>query len=224
LKENVVIKHLIIVGGGGCGRQALAQLRVDPCHGIDWQVQGFLDERGRGAVSTQVGMPWLGLPGEFLARASQRFVVAVGDTARRRVQVEALLARGAQFMAVSTRCTLGERTTLGRTFVGFDVSTGVDCRIGDFSFIDIECRLGHDVVIEDYVQMGPRCLLAGHVHVETGATVHSGALIARGVRIGAHATVGLGAVVFHDVPAGATVLGNPARVIFRRPAPSEALA
>jgi acetyltransferase-like isoleucine patch superfamily enzyme len=31
-------------------------------------------------------------------------------------------------------------------------------------------------------------------------------------------------VVFHDVPAGATVLGNPARVIFHRPVPSEAPA
>lgn len=218
------MKHLIIVGGGGLGRQLLAQLRADPRHGIEWQVQGFLDERGRSAIGTQVGMPWLGLPGEFLPRPSQRFVVAVGDTTRRRVQVESLLARGARFIPIGTDCRVGERTTLGQTCMGSDVNIGVDCRIGDFCFIDFECQLGHDVVIEDYVQMAPRCLLAGNVHVETGATLHSRALIARGVRIGAHATVGLGAVVFHDVPAGATVLGNPARVIFRRPVPSKVSA
>ncbi|WPP00069.1 acetyltransferase [Pseudomonas sp. HR96] len=207
---------LIIIGAGGCGRQVLSQLRLDPAHGVAWRLGGFLDERGPEVVDPILGLPWLGDPASFQPAVGQRLVVAVGDTRSRQRQVAALLARGAQFERITSRCFIGERSQVGRSFIGLDVSTGSDCRLGDFGFIDIEARLGHDVVLEDFVQMGPRCLLAGHVHVERGATLHSAALVARGVRIGAGATVGLGAVVLQDVPAGATVVGNPARVVFHR--------
>lgn len=210
------MNHLIILGAGGCGRQALAQWRVDPGNGVAWHLLGFIDERGSCVVSPSLGLPWLGLPEQFEPQSGQGFVVAVGDPSSRQAQVAGLLAKGADFIQFSTRCFIGEHSTVGRSFLGFDVSTGNDCWIADFSFIDIEVRLGHDVVIEDYVQIAPRGMLAGHVHVGRGATLHSGALVARGVRIGAQAVVGMGAVVLQDVPAGATVVGNPARLMFCR--------
>jgi sugar O-acyltransferase (sialic acid O-acetyltransferase NeuD family) len=210
------MKNVVIVGAGGLGRQVLAQLQSDSAHGRDWRIQGFIDERGASVVPAELDCPWLGDPHHLQPDASQVFVVAIGDPASREAQLAPLLARGAVFMGVHTRTLLGSRTQVGASFLGLEVSSGVDTRIGDYCYIDHQTLLGHDVLVEDYVHMAPRCLLAGHVTVGKGAVLNSGAMIARGLTIGAGAVVGMGAVVFHDVPAGATVVGNPARIIFRK--------
>ena len=210
------MKKIVIVGAGGLGRQVLAQLQVDFAHGLEWVIEGFVDERGPEVVDAALYYPWLGTPESIEPQANQLFVAAIGDTASRERQVQALVAKGAQFVAIRTRCQLGTRTRYGATFFGYDASCGVDCTIGDYSFIDEQSLVGHDVVIEDYVHLGPRCVVAGHVRIGKGAVLNSGAMIARGLTVGEGATVGMGAVVFQDVPAGATVVGNPARIIFHK--------
>ena len=210
------MKELVILGAGGLGRQALEQLLRDYGLGREWQVAGFLDERGPDAMPAGVDYPWLGEPATFQPDERHIFVAAIGDPDSRRRQVVSLLARGAEFIPVRTRCELGARTTYGSTFFGYDVCCGVDCRIGNYGYIDQQTLLGHDVVTGDYVHIGPRCVLAGHVHIEDEAVVNPGAMIARGVRIGAGAVIGMGAVVFKDVPAGATVAGNPGRIVFQK--------
>lgn len=210
------MKKVVIVGAGGLGRQVLAQLQVDFSHGLDWVIEGFVDERGAEGVDAALYYPWLGTPERLEPRPDQLFVAAIGDTSSRERQVQVLVAKGAQFVAIRTRCQLGTRTRYGATFFGYDVSCGVDCTIGDYGFIDQQVLLGHDVVIDDYVHIGPRCVVAGYVKIGKGAVLNSGAMIARDLTIGEGATVGMGAVVFQDVPAGATVVGNPARVIFHK--------
>lgn len=213
------MKKVVIVGAGGLGRQVLAQLQVDYGHGIDWVIDGFLDERGPQVVPKGLFYPWLGTPEEFVPDARHIFVVAVGDPTSREKQVQLLLSRGAEFISVRTRVHFGVRTQCGPSFFGYDVNTGVDAKIGAFCFIDQQSMIGHDAVIEDYVHIGPRCLIAGYVKIGKGAVINSGAMIAREVTVGEGAVVGMGAVVFHDVPAGATVVGNPARVVFNRKTP-----
>ncbi|KIQ23899.1 acetyltransferase [Xanthomonas campestris] len=211
------MKRVVILGAGGLGRQVLAQLQVDYGHGIDWVIGGFLDERGADAVSPALYYPWLGEPMSFVPASDHLFVAAIGDPAMRKRQVVPLLAKGAEFISVRTRCMLGARTVYGPTYFGYDVSCGVDSRIGGYGFIDQDVLLGHDVDIGDYVHIGPRCVLAGNVKVGEGAVINTGALIARGVTIGEGAVVGMGSVVFKDVAAGQTVVGNPARSIFNKP-------
>lgn len=210
------MKQVIILGAGGLGRQVLAQLQVDRSHGIDWIISGFVDERGPEVVPKQLYYPWLGYPHSFVPSPEHIFVAAIGDPYSRERQVLLLLDKGAEFTFICTRTELGARTTYGPTFFGYDVSSGVDCSIGSFSFIDQKTMLGHDVVIGDFVHISPRCLLAGYVEVENNAIINSGAMVAKGVRIGEGAVVGMGAVVFKDVPAGATVVGNPARIIYKK--------
>lgn len=211
------MKRLVILGAGGLGRQVLAQLQVDYSHGIDWVIAGFLDERGADTVPPSLYYPWLGHPQSFTPEPDHIFVAAIGDPVLREHQVAPLVAKGAAFISVRTRCTLGVRSVYGPTFFGYDVNCGVDCSIGAYGFIDQDTLIGHDVVIGDYVHIAPRCVLAGHVKVGHGAVINSGALIARGVTIGERAVVGMGAVVFHDVAPGQTVVGNPARSIFSKP-------
>jgi sugar O-acyltransferase (sialic acid O-acetyltransferase NeuD family) len=210
------MKQVVILGAGGLGRQVLAQLQVDPLFGEQFDIAGFIDERGPNAVAKELEYPWLGYPSDAPLKADYQIVVAVGNNRSRASQVSLLAARGARFMSLKTRCMIGERTRHGATVFGFDACTGVDVSIGDYGFFDQDVLIGHDTVIGDFVHIAPRCVLAGYVKVDDRVTINSGAMIARGVVIGADATVGIGSVVVKDVPAGATVFGNPARVIFQK--------
>ncbi|WMI97603.1 acetyltransferase [Pseudomonas chlororaphis subsp. aurantiaca] len=208
------MKQLVIVGGGGLGRQALTQLVADYAHGTEWLIAGYLDERGPNAIAASSPFPWLGYPALFTPTAQHIFVSTVGNPSSRRMQVEPLLAKGAQFVSIRTRCFLDLRTRYGATFFGYDVSVGVDCQIGDYGFIEQQTLVGHDVSIGDYVHISPRCVIAGYVKIGDGVVIHSGALLAREITVGDGAVIGMGAVVLRDVPPGATVVGNPARVVF----------
>ena len=210
------MKQVVILGAGGLGRQVLAQLEADVACGVDWVLGGFLDERGKEVVSEALNCPWLGTPEGFQPGSDHLFLAAIGDPSSRQKQVQLLREKGAQFIGFGKPQLLGVRTTWGATFFSYEVSCGVDSRIGSYCFIDQDSMIGHDVVIGDYVHIAPRCLLAGYVKVGNGVVINSGAMLSRGVTVGDGAVIGMGAVGFKDVPAGATVVGNPARVIFTK--------
>ncbi len=205
------MKRMIIVGGGALGNQALSQLLVDYAFGKEWLIGGFLDTRGPDAVTYSPDFPWLGSPLDFVPDENHIFTAAVGDTALREQLVTPLVEKGAEFVSIRTRCQLGYYNDIGPSFLGFDVSTGLNTRIGAYSYIDQGSMIGHDCTIGDFVHIGQRCIIAGYVTIGRGAVVHSGAMIARGCMIGDNAVVGMGAVVFGNVPANTTVIGNPAR-------------
>jgi acetyltransferase-like isoleucine patch superfamily enzyme len=84
------------------------------------------------------------------------------------------------------------------------------------------CTVGHDAVVEDFAMIAPGSVLSGFVRVGEAAYVGGGARVRQRSHIGAKALVGLGAVVIGDVPAGQSVVGNPARVLVRKPKPDVA--
>ena len=205
------LKRMIIVGAGGLGQEALAQLLGDYALGTEWLVAGFLDERGPERSRCEPDFPWLGAPCDYTPGPLDIFTAAVGDPRSRERQAEALKARGAPFVSIRTRCTLGRGCRFGASFFSFDVSCGVHSVIGDGCYLDQGAVIGHDTTVGDYAHIGTRAVIAGNSRIGRGATIHSGALIARNVTIGEYAVVAMGAVVFGNVPPGVTVMGNPAR-------------
>lgn len=131
-------------------------------------------------------------------------------------------------------CRIGKDSRVG-AFVEIqrDASVGDSCKISTHSFIcsgvHIANRVfvGHGVTFvndkhpratrPDGTPQGPEDWTLIETHVEDDASIGSGATILCGVRIGKGATVGAGAVVTRDVPPGATVVGNPARVMKKKP-------
>lgn len=131
--------------------------------------------------------------------------------------------------------TILEGAQLGkRCVVGTGVFIGRRCQIGDDVRFHPGAALPNDAVIGDRVYVGPNVVLVNDAYpfvstpagsyplvahrppiVEDDAILGANAVLLPGVRIGAGAIVGAGAVVTHDVPPGVTVVGNPARRLWK---------
>jgi len=131
-------------------------------------------------------------------------------------------------------CEIGDKTRIG-CFVEIQkgAKVGARCKISSHSFIcegvelEAEVFVGHGVTfINDRF---PRATSAtGELKseadwtcertlVKRGASIGSGVTLMGGITIGENAIIGAGSVVTRDVPAGVTVVGNPARILPRKP-------
>jgi UDP-2-acetamido-3-amino-2,3-dideoxy-glucuronate N-acetyltransferase len=132
-------------------------------------------------------------------------------------------------------CTVGDHCKIA-SFVEIQrgVVLGRNVKVEAFAFIPT------GVTIEDGAFIGPHVCFTNDRHpravgasgemlptgewvvtptrVERGAAIGANVTIVCGVTIGEGALVGAGATVTRDVPPHALVIGNPARVVGRRPA------
>ena len=204
--------HSVVIVGTGEGRCVL-----ETCRAAGVPVHGFIDTfRAKGEVVNDC--PVLG--GDELLKDAAflgafRFIVSVGDCAKRRLYAELITSGGGGLQTVvhpscivSPYARIGEGTVL----IGQSV-VNPDCRIGDNVIIDWDVTIGHDGVLEDAVFIAPGCHLGGRVVCETESYVGLGVNVIPDVRIGARAIVGAGATVIADIPPDSVAVGNSAKVI-----------
>lgn len=209
------MKHLLIVGAGGFGREMFGAAREAVGFGSEFDVLGFLDARSDALDGFAGYPPVLGDPADYVPRADEVFVTALGDIAARRRCVAALEAKGARFMAVVHRSAfLGPNVSVGAgSFIAPHAVLTADVAVGRHACVFHGSSVGHDTVLGDFAHVYAQCSLGGAVKVGEGARIFPGAVVVPRRTVGADATVGAGSVVILDVPAGTTVFGNPAAPI-----------
>lgn len=208
---------VLIVGAGGWGREVLAQMQGDQACGTEWTIAGFLDTRAHILDGFNCDIPIVGDPLNYIPRADDHFVCAIGAPYARQQYVQPLLDKGARFIPILTGAFLNPRIHIGQgSLLCHRVQLSPDVWLGDFSNIHTSCVIGHDVRIGHYAQVGAMCFIGGGAQIGDFAIIHPHATILPGIVVGEGATVGAGAVVVKNVPPGSTVFGNPARVIFQQ--------
>ena len=140
-----------------------------------------------------------------------KYVIACGDTKRKRVLAESDVAWET---LVHRSATVSPRTEVGE---GSVICPGVvidpDVRIGRHVYVDHNAVIGHGADVEDYVVIGPVTLIAGYCKIGAGAYVGAGVSVVREANIGEDSTIGAGAVVLGDVPPNEVWAGVPAKKI-----------
>ena len=210
-------KRLVIVGGGGFGREVYAWVNTSP----RWRSRAgindvvFVDDD---ASKAPMRAPIVSTLGDYLPGERDVVICAIGAPEVRRAVVEVLKSNGAQMaIFIHDRAVLGDNVVVGiGTVVCPDVLVSCDVQIGEYVHINTGCAIGHDVTIGDYVTLSSACNLTGNVVVENDAFLATAVSVIPGKRIGAGSLVGAGSVVLKNVPAGVTVFGNPSVIIGER--------
>lgn len=113
------------------------------------------------------------------------------------------------------RVILGDNVEIDNN-VCIDRGTLGDTMIGEGTKIDNHVHISHNVVIGRHCMIIAHSIICGSVTIGDRCLIGAGSIIRDQVTIGNDVTVGCGAVVVKDVKDNLTVIGNPAKLYFKK--------
>lgn len=208
------MKHLIIIGARGFGREVydLAMDCIDA--GADFDIKGFLDDKSDALTGLKDYPPILSSVENYIVQEDDVFTCSMGAPEWRKHYTEIILAKGGKFITlISPMAIIRRNAHIGNGCIithGSNIS--VDTHIADHVAI-LSSGLGHDVSIGEYTVLSGGVALNGYVKVGNEVYIGCRAMVAPHKRIGDKAFVGIGSVVISNVKAETKVFGNPAKKI-----------
>ena len=209
------MKRLLIVGGGGFGREVLSWCLQAPAHTNEWEIGGFLDSNPAALEKHNCEFGVVGDPSTYSPSGDDLFVLAIGNPKTKLRLCKALKERGASFITllhptvvIGRDCRIGEGCVL---CPGAVLTTNVS--LGSFVIVNVHSTVGHDAVIGDGSTLSAHNDVTGNVVLGEGVFLGTHACILPNTVVGDYAIVGAGSMVLKKVPAHATVVGVPARQI-----------
>jgi len=208
------MKHLIIVGARGAGREAFwATVNSQPYKRGEIDVKGFLDTDasamdGKGEEYP----PILCAPEDYQVEQDDVFVIGLGDGHQRKRYADLIASKGGSFATIIEDGTTIEPTTvigegtviLSNSFISCNVT------IGKHVLIHPCCVFGHDAVARDYTTFSSLNFLGGGAVVEEFSTLHPYSMVLPHKKVGRNVKATVGSVVMQDVEEGISIHGNPA--------------
>jgi sugar O-acyltransferase (sialic acid O-acetyltransferase NeuD family) len=212
-------ERLLIVGAGNFGREVLSYALQIPSTQRHWEIAGFLDDRPKALDGFNLPAGIVGAPQTYSFRTEDRVVVAIGDPAQRRTFVEMLTQRGARFTAViHPSVIMGLNNAWGEGCIfcpGAMLTTNV--RVGKHVVFNCLSAAGNDAVIGDYCTLSAFVDITAHATLGEGVYLGTHASVLPHARVGEGAVIGAGSVVLKKVAPRTSVMGVPAREIWKKP-------
>ena len=214
------MKHIVIIGAGGHGREVADIARHQGRVNNAIEVLGFVDDNRDLHGQSLDGSPVLGDWSWFESAGHKDVAVvcAVGSPQICRRLVERANALGLSFASVvSPLAHISSFARLGQGVTIFpDVIINTGAFIDSYSILNVAATVSHDAIVGCYSNINPGAHLAGNVTIGEGCYIGMGASVIQGRTVGAWSVVGAGSVVIRDLPNGVTAVGVPAEIIKRR--------
>jgi sugar O-acyltransferase (sialic acid O-acetyltransferase NeuD family) len=102
------------------------------------------------------------------------------------------------------------------SFIGPLSVISVNAEIGAHVAIDTHVSIGHNAVVKDYCAVSPGARITGYCCLEEFVFIGCNAALFPGTHVGQRAVVGASSLALRSVEPDTTVLGVPARTIYRR--------
>jgi sugar O-acyltransferase (sialic acid O-acetyltransferase NeuD family) len=210
------IKHLIIIGAGGYGREIYDLAKSCKSYGFKFLIKGFLDSN-LDAIGNRSGYPAiLDTVENYTIQEDDVFVIAIANIGSKRSCAESLRKKGGQFFTlIHQTAVIAQNTTIGEgCVIGRDVIISNDCKLGSHCTFNSKSMVGHDSEIGNYCNINAGAFIGGECKIEDGVTIHTYGIVTPRLHIAQNAVIGAGSVVVKNVALGKTVFGSPAREIY----------
>lgn len=205
------MKHLIIIGAGGLGRQMYAWAKECKEYLVDFDLKGFLDDNPHALDCFDGYPPVLSGIASYEVKPDDAFLLAMGDNENRIKCISAIKDKGGVFPTIIHPGAFVYTDKIGEgCFITPLASIGVDAVIGDHCLIQGGALIGHDVKIGNNVRIDCNVVCVGGIQIGNNVCIHTGAIINHGVTVEDESMVGAMSFVIRKVKRGTTVYGNPA--------------
>jgi sugar O-acyltransferase (sialic acid O-acetyltransferase NeuD family) len=197
-----------IYGNGSCGREVATFLKNNK----DKKNYNFVDD-----IKTNKSISL----NKFLKikKTNKSMVIALMDTKVREKIYKKSHKHTDFFNAIhNTSLIFTNKIGKGNIIYPF-VTIFNDTKIGNFFLANLYSFVGHDCEIGNFVTFGPHVKCCGNVKIKDNVVLGAGSTILQGIKkkivIGKNSIIGAGSVVYEDVPENCTVMGNPAKIVFK---------
>lgn len=209
------MKHLLIIGARGFGREVYCHALQSVGYGTDFDIAGFLDDKETALDDYEGYPPIIDSVEHYEPRPDDVFICALGDTMYKKKYAEIVLAKGGQFINIIHKtASISKNVKMGKgCIIGPYASLSCDVVIGNFITFQRFAAIGHDAQIGDYCHLNTYSFMGGFSRLGNLVTLWTGSSVLPHMVVEDHCVVGAGAVVIKRVKSGTTVYGNPAKVL-----------
>ncbi len=209
------MKHLIIIGARGFGRECFDLFNHKKGHWYKYTIKGFLDDKANALEGMAGYPPILGPVETYEVQKDDVFFCALGNPTQRKKYSDIILKKGGNFIScISDYAIINPTAKIGTgVFVGAYAIISADVKIDDFAVIHPFCNFGHDARIGQYDEIESYVAIGGYSDIGQYVTIHPHSTILPNIHVGDFSTVGAGSVVLKEVKEQTTVFGVPAKNI-----------
>lgn len=209
------MKHLIIIGARGAGRQTYQTATHSIGYDIEFDVKGFLDDKKDALDGYPTYPPILSSVEDYVVEEDDVFICALGEPKWRKFYVDIVLQKGGQFITlIDKRASIGNNVRIGLGVVVREFAiVSCDVTIGNYVYIQPFADMGHDAVIGDFCHLNTYAFMGGYSKMEDFAIIHTHGALMPHKTLCKEGVIGAGSVAIRNVMAGTTVVGNPAKKI-----------
>lgn len=209
------MKHLIIVGARGWGREVSWIATECIGYGTEFDIKGFLDDKADALDGLGDYPPILGPVETYEPKKDDVFIIALGMPEPKRKYAEMLIHKGATFInLIHKKAVIHHTAKLGKGCIIIDgTCISANVTVGNFVTFQRDSTIGHDAVIGDYCMLNSFSFMGGYAQLGECSELSTHSQIIPHIKVGKNCIVGAGSVVIRKVKDGTTVFGVPAKKV-----------
>ena len=209
------MKKLLIIGAGGCGREALQWAKDINNKTPRWNIKGFIDDDLTVLSGLRCEFEILSTINDYSITPNDEFICCIGNSNIRESVIKRMKDNGAKFTnLIHPTAIVAESSKIGEAVILYPFSLVSDnAEIGDGCIINMYSSIAHDSVLDRYCTISAHCDVTGMCKLGKRVFMGSTANMVPGVHIGDDVFICAGSTVMSNIKNQSKIFGTPARKV-----------